>query len=483
MSEEKENVYKINDIEYFYNILLVNNTGERSVLLTQDAVKLLVIEDSIEDPFASGYIVIDNDNNALQRKYKKDDEEIDELFDFNFGDKDYIYIEIVPKMYSEQKKNDINASVWNLKYIFTIYDIEDYDTEDVMKNYKKLYFMDFQKYEFFNKTSNFSTASLEKEIDIPPYLRDDGDRVEKTGNCIKEIIKQTIDNPDFDNENWDKGSNEIFYTSPADNTYLDDLMNIYRIHQSNESGDWCILSKTRYTEKWVLESMGDIVSKSLNQTDKTKSGEYLMEAFIIADTAEMPVIPKKTRVPTDFGVSRNTSFGDLSKLENFKMFEVSKQDKSEEMGTKISYSYDFDNGKFKIEHYDVSESGKFYNENYVNKLKSKKSLFKPTDNQLKNKKIEYGYASSYTPENTFEFLTRNDVLKSQCILGLGIEFSLTGMTNRQSGRFFSIRKNHNYYDNFYESKLQGIWFCTSVTHIFSGSSYTNDVVGVKLNLS
>jgi hypothetical protein len=481
MAEELDPTSKLNDIEYFYNVLIVNSSGEKKVALTQDAIKLLVIEDNVEEPFASGYIVVDNNNNALQRRYKVDGEEVEEKFDFNLSDKDYLYVEVVPKMHPKQKKNDINGKVWHLKYVFTIYDIEDYDSEDILGNLKKLYLMDFQKYELINTTSNFSTALLQKS-EIPQYLRDDEDRTEYTGNCIKEIIKGAISTPVFDND-WDKGSNKVFYTSPANANYFDDLEYLYSIHQSDVANDFCILSKQRYTEKWCLESFESIVSKSLNQNQKTMSGESLMEAFTLADTADMPKIPKRSRVPTDYGISRNVSFGDLSKIEKFRMFDVSRLDISEEINTKIGYSYNFTDGKFKIEHHDISDIKKFYDEKYVGKLASKKSLLNLTKKQVENKKVEYSYGCTYQSDNTFEFLTRNDVLKSQYILGVGIEFSLTGMTNRQAGKFFSIRKDHNYYDNNYEGKLQGVWFCTSVTHIFTGTSYSNDMVGVKLNLS
>lgn len=480
MTNEEQSTSRINDIEYYYNVLITNNSGDKQVVLTQDAIKLLVIEDCVDDPFINGYIIVDNSNNALQRRYKVDGEVIEEQFDFNLSDKDFLYVEVVPKIYDKQKKDDINSKVWNLRYIFTIYDIEDYDSEDVLGNLKKLYLMDAQKYELLNRTSNFSTALLQKS-DIPNYLRDDEDRTETTGKCIREIIRGSV-NAVFDKD-WDEGGNKVFYTSPANATYLDDLQYFIEIHQSSVTDDFCILSKERYTEMWYLEPFEVIVSKSLDQNNKNKSGEYLMEAFIIVDTADMPKIPYKSRVPTDFGVAGNVSFGDLSKIEKFRMFDVSKYDVSEEINTRVAHSYDFKNGKFKIQHHDISDIKKFYDEKYVGKLLSQTSLFEVSNIQKENKKIRYSYGCSYQEDTKFEFLTRNDVLKSQYMLGVGIEFSLTGMTNRQAGKFFSIRKEHNYYDNTYEGKLQGIWFCTSVTHVFTGTSYSNDIVGIKLNLS
>lgn len=483
MDNISDNTYRINDIEYFYNVLIFNS-NDKATILTQDAVKLLVIEDNITEPFTSGYLIIDNTNNVLQRKYTIGDTEIEEQFDFNMGDKDYVYIKITPKFTSKQKDGDIDETIWALSYLYVIVNIEDLDVEDAGANIKKIYLMDHQKYEMMNTTSTLSTASIQtvNTNKKPEYLRDDVDRGVKTSQILKEIINKSIKTPKFSNI-WDNGGNKIFYTSPINNTYLDDFEYIISIHQSSVTNDFCIVSKQRLTEIWKLEKFEDIVSKALNQTDKTKSGEYLMEAFYIADMGETPRIPLKSRIPTDYGVKSNFSFGDLSKIDKFKLTEISKNDNIQEFKTMIAHSYDYEMGKFKIQHFDVSDTKTFYDDAYVGKLNSQKSLFNPSQNQIDNLNVEHNYGCSFTSDTSFEFLTRNEVLKSAYLLGLAVEFDTIGLTHRQSGTFFSIRKEYRYYDNEFEGKLQGIWFCTSVTHIFSGNTYTNNVMGIKLNKS
>jgi hypothetical protein len=482
MAETSDNVYRINDIEYIYDIIMFNNE-DKFTIFTQDAIKLLVIEDTIENPFSEGYMIVNNTNNVLQRKYKIGDVEIDEQFDFNMGDKDYVSIKIVPKFTQKQEKGDIDEEIWALSYLFVVTEIEDLDTEGAGGNIKKFYLMDYQQYEMMNKTSNLSTATMQN-IEKKEYLRDDNDRVSTTGDILKQII--TLNNPNASFSNiWDTGGNKIFYTSPINNTYYKDLISIYSVHQSSVTNDFCILSKKRFTETWVLEKFEDIVEKSLNQSDKNKAGDYLLEAFYIADTANTPTdkIPKKTRVPTDYGVDKNFSFGDLSKIENFKLTEISRQDINDEFKTVIIHSYDFEGGKFKIQHDDINDTKSFYDTSYMGKLNSQKSLFNPSENQIANLNVDHTYGCSYLPDTSFEFLGRNEVLKSAYLLGLAMEFDSVGMTHRQSGTFFSVRKNYNYYDNEFEGKLQGIWFCTGVTHIFSGNTYTNNLVGIKLNKS
>jgi hypothetical protein len=480
MADISNNTYRINDIEYFYDVILFNN-NDKVTILTQDAVKLLVIEDTVDNPFAQSYMIINNTNNVLQRKYKIEDTEIEEEFDFNLGDKDYVYIKVVPKFTQKQKEGDIDEKIWALTYLFVVTEIEDLDTEGAGDNIKKFYLMDYQEYEMMNKTSNLSTATMQK-TEKPEYLRDDSDRVSTTGEILKQIINLSIPTPSF-SDVWDEGGNKIFYTSPINNTYYQDLISIYNNHQSSVTNDFCILSKERFTETWKLEKFEDIVSKALNQSDPNQSGDYLLEAFYIADMANISKIPKQSRVPTDYGVDKNFSFGDLSKIDNFKLSEISRQDINDEFKTVIIHSYDFEGGKFKIQHDDINDTKSFYDNSYVGKLNSQKSLFKPSENQLANLNLDHVYGCSYLPETSFEFLARNEVLKSAYLLGLAMEFDTVGLTHRQSGTFFSVRKEYEYYDNEFEGKLQGIWFCTGVTHIFSGNTYTNNVVGVKLNKS
>jgi len=481
MQDNINNISKFNDIEYHYNVLLANDTG-KSLQLTQSAVKMLVIEDSVHNPFSDGYIIVDNSDNALQRVYDTGAGVVDAGFDFNLSQKDYVYIDITPKFMNSQKSGDINKEVWNLNYMFVIHDIEDYDDNDIKGNLKKIYLTDVQKFEFMDKTSKFSTALMQRGVSIPQYLRDDSDRCHFTGDILKEIIKEANNKAIFD-DGWDNGSNKVFYTSPANRDYLSDIKYIYSIHQSSIDNDFCILSKQRNTEKWCLKSFQNIVETALNQTDKTKVGFELMEAFIVSDSANETKIPIKSRVPTNYNVNYNISFGDLSKIEKFDLVEMSKLDKSDFIKTKVAHTYNFDDGKFEINHFDISDTKHFYDKKYLDKLKSQKSLLSVGVNQEKNDKIEYIYGCKYTFDNTYEFLTRNSVLKSQYVLSVGIEFESIGMTHRQSGKFFSIRKEHKYYDNDFESKLQGIWYCTNVTHVFTESGYTNNISGIKLNLS
>jgi hypothetical protein len=473
---------QLNDIQYVYKVIIFNNDG-RSISLSQDVIKLLVIHDKIISPFAEGYMIIDNKLNAIQRGYNNGEEDVEAAFDFNLSNNDYVYVEITPKFYDNQTKDDINDNVWTLKHTFAIYDTEDIPSETPDDKFKKLYLWDIDKMTMLEKTSDFSTGNYTSS-DIPKYQMDDEDRMMSTGNIIKQLITNSNKSPEFDSI-WDEGSNQMFYTSPTNKTYFDDLKYIYEIHQSSVTNDFSILSKNRYTDVWKLEKFSDIMGKSLNQNDKTKSGDYQLEAFIIAEGGESEKIPFAKRVPTDYGYERNIFFGDQSKLEDYRLIEISKLDAAEAMKTVVAHSYDHNEGKFRVEHYDLKDTVSFYESNYSDKLKFGQLLNSSTllvdENRLNNVNLNHLYIPLYNTENTLEFCSRNNVLKSAYTLNIALEFSVTGFPHRESGKFFSVQKENRYVNSEFESKLQGQWFCVSVDHVFSENTYTNNVVGVKLN--
>jgi hypothetical protein len=474
---------QLNDVEYVYKVMLFNNDGV-SVVLSQDAIKVMVIKDSILTPFSEGYIILDNKQNVLQRGIKLNSKEVEARFDFNLGNNDYVLIEVTPKYYASQTENDVSGKRWTLSRTFSIYNTEDLESERPDDKFKKLYLWDIDKMDMVEKVSDFSTANNQENNAIPPYKRDDEDRMQFTGDAMRSIIMESLKDPEFDDV-WDTGNNQTFYTSPINATYHNDLMNIYGMHQGSVTNDFCILSKTNYDDKWKLEKFSSIAEKSLKQSNKSESGEYQSEAFILAEGGEAIKIPLAKRVPTDYGFEKNTFFGDLSKLEDYRLIELSKMDAMESMVTYVAHSYDNNKGKFRIEHYDVSDTKKFYEENYSDKMKFGKlknaSTFYVDDNRLDNKNNLHTYTPLYTTENTLEYISRNKVLRSAYTLNVALEFSAVGMTHRKTGEFFSVQRENSYVPSEFESKLQGQWLYVSVEHVFTGNTYSNNIVGVKLN--
>lgn len=480
MNENNNNKARFNDLEYYFTVQIFNNLGD-NITLTQTAIKNLTIVEDAMSPFVDATMVIDNSLDVMQRGYKTaDGNTIPPRFIFNKADYDYVTVEIKPIIIEGQTPKSLADTVWNLKYGFRINEIIEIPTEDPEVKFKQLNLIDYYKDEA-DTSSKFSTAKY-AESDKEEYLQDNEDRMITTGMAIKKIIEEFMPNSTF-NEEFDTTGNNIFYTSPIGFSYNDDLMYMYDQHQNSDKGDFCILTKQRSSEVWHLEKFSSIVSKALDQGTKNKSGEYQIEGFVIAEGAENEKIPQSQRVPTDYGINRNVSFGDYSKIENFTLSEAS--DSDDNMETIIAHSYDYDRGEFRIEYYDINDTVDFYQREYSDKMRvgpfNSSNIFNVRADAEDYDSVMHRYASIHDSNNTLEFASRNKVLKSAYLLSVGIEFSVSGMTNRKSNRFFSIRKENEYVSSDYENKLQGQWYAVRVEHVFSESDYTNNILGMKIN--
>jgi len=180
-------------------------------------------------------------------------------------------------------------------------------------------------------------------------------------------------------------------------------------------------------------------------------------------------------------------FGDLSKIEHYSLFDLSKVDAMNNLVTTVGHAHDFNSGEFRIEHKDINDTQTFFTTNYSDKMRYSEvrgtGSFYVDDVRATNKRIIHSNTVLHNTENTLEYSTRNKVLKSAYVTNIGIEFSLVGYTHRRSGTFFSIQKEYEFQESEFENKLQGQWLCVKVDHVFSGSSYSNNIIGVRLNKS
>lgn len=474
-----ELVSRINDIEYYYTIILFNNNGD-GLPITQSAIKTLKIVDDYDSYFESGEIIIDNKLNVLNRKFTNDIGETNLNFNFNKSDNDFIYVEIMPKLADIQSKDELKETIWNLSNTYVIYDIEYLESENFESRYVKLYFWDYKKYLFTEKNIEFSTATIKKG-NTPASKRTDTERQVKTGIAIQELIKKVVSPNQKFSENWDEGKNEIFYTASAQDKGLDVLNYLYTRHISEKNSDRCALYFDRSQDMWMLESLTDVFDKALD--GNTKSGEYMLETFSIAEPEQENVIPKPIRSPEDHRFEKNIYLSDYSKLDRYNLIDISKLNYMS-LNTCIGHGYDFKSGKFKIEHYDVSDTKEFFKNNYSNKLKFNNLVnfdtFKLDTLRIENLNVKNSYAPVNSTE-TLEFFTRNRVLWAALNTNIALEFTQIGATYRTSGVFFNVRKDNDYESSDYENKLQGQWFCVKVEHIFQESQYRNNILAVKAN--
>jgi len=495
-----DNTVQFNDQKFYFKVFLINGKGQ-FFSFTSSSIKELIISDDMFNFYIEGSLVFSNTFDALERAYVDNDNVINEGYSFNVSDRDYLYIEIIPKV-GEQAQDALNPEVWNLQYNCVITDIEDIVGESPTEKYKKLYFHEDVYQIMLEKNLEFSsslilldenkTSSINYN-EISPSQRIDEDRMHYTGDIIKELIKTGIGNDSLFDKDWDRGSRKMFYTSNPSFKMINDMKYVLNRHVSGEDflNDFSLLNYGRYTKKWQLKPFFKTLQGALYQNNKSLAGIEQLERFSIVEIGETSDTPIKNsiRVPSfhEKGLTFNMFFGEYSLIDKYTLHDMSLLDRTSLISTHIAHSYDYYNKNFLIKHSDndINETKKFFSEIYANQLKSPNynnfSLFNVDNIRKTNQNVRHVFGCGYESNNPLYNLGRNQILKNNIILNTSIDFTVRGLTHRKSGKFFSISKDNAYNDSEYESKLQGQWLLVKVEHVFTEDAYTNNIIGVKLN--
>lgn len=500
MSNEKNTIVQLNDQKYYFNVFLINNKGQ-FFSFTSSSIKELIIKDDMFDFYVTGSLIFENTYDAIERSYENNEGEIIEGYSFGAGNRDYLYVEITPRI-GEQDPDALNPEVWKLQYNFVISEIEDIlgDTPD--KKYKKLYLHEDVYQTMLEKNLQFSTTTMllsssksegSSYSETSPSHRVDADRMQNTGNIIKELIKTGIGNTqEFDDE-WDTGQTKIYYTSHPNAKMIDDLEYVMTRHVSGEEflNDFSLLSYGRYTKKWQLKPFIKTLRGALYTNDKTLPGIEQLERFSVVEMGEtddkLKINSKRVPVFHDKNLTFNMYFGEYSLIDKYTLYDMAFCDQHVYVNTKIAHSYDYFSKSFVIKQtgHDISSVENFFREFYVDNLKNPNYNNYPLMNidhlRRTNQNVTHVFDTGYDTASKLYHIGRNLALKSNVLLNTSINFSVRGLTSRKSGKFFSISKDNKYIDSEYEAKLQGQWVLTKVEHIFKEDTYTNNIFGTKLN--
>lgn len=478
MDEDNRIIYRFNNIEHYYSVYLYNLKDD-IFFFNSSAIEELVIEESVFNIFTKGTMTFRNDFNSFENKYN-----------FNKANRDYLVVDIIPKLDDDSNRNTLNPDVWQLKYIFVIYNIEEITGDNPEEKYKKLYFWDWKYQILMEKNANFSTAIyannfLDDDIKtIPLSKREDQFRKVQTGCAIRGLLENVFGENEKFNDIWNDGLNDIFFTSNPSNKAYDDLMYLYNAHISTD-GDFSILSKERFTEEWKLENFKSIIDKALDGSKSNYPGEYQLEKFLVSMLQEDVVIPNRKLVPegSDDPTQTNIQMGDLSIIDHYELFEMSYGDSSNKINTQLIYDYNYDTQEFEIKHSNITDIKDFYQRNYTDSLKINNNestpLFYIDKLKEENRNVHHMYINNIN--DTILDTGAINVLRNNVFLNTGIMFSVVGSTHRKPNRFFSISKYEGFVPNSYEYLLQGQWYCIGVTHKFFRDKYENTIMGVKLN--
>ena len=500
---EEQFVYIIDNQKYLFKGVLNNPEGDL-LTITKASILSLELTDSLFDPWVFGSIIIDNTESAIER-YVSDPSF--EEFNQNSvktkgytvrGDaRDFLTIEIIPLDHDYEKYNYMTNSesfnnVFGLRYVFCLEDYEPirYNEKDAIRYRIADYDLEIlkERKSFFNSvdvlpgdTENISQLS-------------NADRAAPTGDCLKRIITNSLNEPNSIyttvdgvsgtlTPDFESGTSRIFYSSSADSNSYEDIMYLLKHHVSNTSyNDFSFLKKQNGSGEYTLQSAGKMFSQAYNKS-KGVAGIRLFENFTITggESEDDPVIQGDRKKPDNV-----LEFGEKSEIIDYKFFNTEGSSYKDKVKTRIVHSYNFKDKLFNIDilENNVQTAREKFSENYVTNLKGKDNDPSPnfplTQMQVSNLSFDNVFSLYGEDSEVRKSVGINRLLKNALVLNMGVEIVVKGQVHRKSGNFFSIDRLGSYVDNDYDNKLLGIYYIAEVKHEFvNDNEYYNRLIGIK----
>ena len=437
---------------------------------------------------------------------------------------DLLRIMIVPNLEEPSGENlgikiDKNDPKWILSYLFSIYEIEDLNEmpkmDGPLSTYMKcikLHFRDIRYHILENTNLEWSTANSPEMKENPDFANKP---VIKTGQAIKEILEEALTKPEKGGspklfefpaalEDWNYGSSELFYTSPAGYSALDDINYLFAHHVSDKpvddgghSGldlkDLCLLHTKRPTDRSKLEQLCITpISNFFEKAGKEKDtpGELQLEHFFVTSHTSEAKTSALFRAPlatngesgtdlktTKYGQIVSYCFVDMNASMNCSAF-----------ATHPVCSVDIGKRSFFVEFKgnDTITARKVLAKSYISHLYHQggdtEKLFLPSIHETK-KDINIFPTFSVNGDNLI--VRQRNGLHSLLFTGLFqnacICFRSLGLTLRETGSFIGIDKVEGCADNDFNNKLYGQWFVIKVDHVFEAGAYMNHIYAIKMH--
>jgi hypothetical protein len=501
-----------NSQKYRVYVRLYNPDGYE-LILNPEAIMHMVIQDDLHFWPTRGFLVYENTNEIIERKFVSDQEiETSQLdaktradlkafkpYVFRNDGRDYLDISIMPL--GDMAGKDLTIKTlsekdWELKYTFVIYDKEDIPANDFSKKVKKFYFWDkdYQtmletKIQWSTATSAFNEAKRSLGSDYKPSLATDDERKMPTGSAIKAILDENGFKTTTDMDKFDKGSTRVLYTAFNDTNIWDSISYLNDNHISEKTTgsqpldemDICILNKDRYTNEFELTPVYKIFDKAGNSPDLPK--EYQLEHLYFEDSGKGGThSPNKAPVLREVSTTNDIK---IAKIKTYQYVDMSSGDSTNVLATTPVHSYDFKNKTFSINMADsnITKLEQKMGDMYIqNKLLTKNGEH-PMLTLNKNKTNNMNINPVYSPRSDRPAIIKRGVgklLYAGLFLNGCIMIQLDGASIRKCGRFVGIDRNTTS-DNKLDYKLCGQWFVTNVSHVFFNSSYTNEITAVKMH--
>lgn len=452
------------------------------------------------------------------------DKLISKNFQFRGDGYDLLRVLVCPKTSVAGQENislGKRNPAWQLSYIFSIYDIEDINDFPTLAGHAsgylkciKVKFHDL-RYQIM-KTSNIEySTSFPKDQTLKPNFETGIAKtlgVLPTGQILKDIFNYTLANFELggieefkikDDVEWDTGSSNLFYTSPAQYTAFDDTEYILSHHVSNKSlitpnqtttqlKDMCMLHTSRGKKFGDLENISltplqDFFKKAGDSYQS--SGPLLKERFYITKLTSKAssVTEMKSPLMNSNNIDNDIKTTKYGRILSFCLTDMPGSINSEEFRTTPIYSVDIARRQFNVDFNgnDVITAKKAIAKTYISNLYKKGEDESVSLHTLHVRKKDFNVFPEFSLHGNNKVVRQakglHQLLYTGLFQGTSIIFQVLGLTNRESGTFISIEETDGSDNNDVANKLYGQWFVTRVEHMFQSNAYFNMIYAVKLH--
>lgn len=472
--------------------------------LNPHAVQSLVIEDDLLSWPIKGFIVIDNRSESFERGSNDDS-----YFHIRADGRDEIFMDIFPI----EKEDKLNDAIWRIKIHASIYDVEDMPHDDITNKRKKLYFWDKKYHQMQERTIQWSTATgtrsykagkkewfKSKLIPKPVAHARDSERALYTGEAIASLLIDAGFKDDIDFDNWDYGASKINYTAKANWTIYQNIEYMLTQHVSEESLDQplCGLGYNRATEKFTLiprwKAYEESTDLNTNTGKSIEPGKLQLEHLFFMNrsanedgTASPWKAPLLTNSEDEF--SRDIKSAGYNTILSYQFSQTSGLDSSKAILTKPVYSHQHKGKQFQVDvqENEITQVKDYFKTQYVDRLLGNSY---PVMVVNKTKQEALSIDPIFSPVSTLDPFEdrrarsekgRGSVLFAGVYLNQCLSVRLPGSSHRLAGSFVGIDRFKEGSDTDYDYQVCGQYFVVTVSHIFDGDSYVNELTLVKVH--
>lgn len=478
---------KIAASQLFNVILTLNNhsSKEKYNLPTNHILELAIEENILHWPY-KGYLIYSNKYEAIERNISPD------AWFYRMDARDEIDIQI--KLISDEPSdNKFSPKVWEMDLEFVIYDTEDIPSTNIATKIKKIYFWDKRYQMMMDKKGYWSTATAQKLTKRASHATD-VERSMLTGDAIENLLTASDEGGyegKIDKDNWDKGSVRLMYTSPAQNSIVDDIDELLKVHLSEQDNDMVIMKyNNRIDKKWQLIPLHKFFDKAGKDPDVP--GEWQLEHFFFEDieSGEGETSPYRSPYKNGLDFEVDIKIPEWNRITTYEFTDMSGIDNTKALISKPVYYYCFTNGVFGMDYTrnEIENVKKDFKTLYTDKLLPAGKAV-PIFTLNKTKKNQINVDSEYVSSRVGNFDTsesrsvagRGKILFAGIFLNEFLKFRVLGSPHRTIGKFIGIDRKTTDATLKFDNKICGQWFVTNVKHIWNHNRYVNDICAVKVH--